>query len=237
AAFKCERPGSAGQVGISQNPRTAMARDVELGKHADASIMRVGEEVANLVLRIVHAVRTHPCQLRKLLAFDAEALIIRKMPVQHIHLYRSQAVDVAFEHVERDEVAADIDEQAAPRKARLIFDGDGGGSESGRRDLDELQKRLQAAQDAERRGRSELRAGVGDGQFVRFILAEFLYDRAAVVGMNLQRWRGARRGAKGNPSLARELRLESLYFAVKRRVVSASHRNSKRSRDRQLARA
>ena len=59
-----------------------MAGNVELGHHANAAIVRIGDEVANLLLRVVAARRTLAVQLREMLALDAEALVVGKMPVQ-----------------------------------------------------------------------------------------------------------------------------------------------------------
>ena len=110
--------------------------------------MCVGDEVANLVLRVKHPVGAHSREFGKDLALDAEALIVGQVPVQHVHLYRGHAVEVALEHVDWDEVAADVDERAAPREAWLVFDGDGGRGEFGGSDLHELKKCREAAQDA-----------------------------------------------------------------------------------------
>ena len=84
-------------------------------------------------------------------------------------------------------------------------------------------------------GAVSCRAGVGDGEFVGFVFAELLHGLAAVVSVDLQRWRCARVRAKGDSSLAGELRLESLDLAVEGDVVRASNRNGKRSLDWQLA--
>ncbi len=80
-------------------------------------------------------VGSHAGELGKHLALDAKTLVIGEVPVQHVHLYRGHAVEIALEHLERNEVAADVDQHAAPGKAGLIFDGYGGRGESGRRDL------------------------------------------------------------------------------------------------------
>ncbi len=122
-------------------------------------------------------------------------------------------------------MAADVDERAPPGKARLIFDGDGGGGESGGRDGDELKKSLQAADCAERGWRREGRAGVADGEFVGFIFAESLYCRAGVVRVDLQRGHRAGLGAEWNSGLAGKLGLESLNFFVEGRVVRAADGN------------
>ena len=99
---------------------------------------------------------------------------------------------------------------------------------------DELKKCLQAAQDAQRGRRRELRAGIGDGQFVGFVLAEFLHGLAAVVGMDLQRRRGARLWAERNSSLPRKLSCEPLNLAVQRSIVASGDGNRERLIDRQL---
>ncbi len=98
--------------------------------------MRVSDKFADLVLRVIEALGTHLVQLGKFLALDAEPLIVGKMPVQDVHLHGGHAVHIAFEHVERDEVAADVDEQSAPREAGLVFDGGGGDGEAGGGGLD-----------------------------------------------------------------------------------------------------
>src|ERR1700686_1514766 len=102
--------------------------------------MRIRDEVANLSLRIKHAIGSRLGQLGKFLALDAESLIVGKMPVEDVHFYCGHSVEVAFEHVERNEVAADVDQQPAPGKARLVPDSHRGGCESGWSDLYELKK-------------------------------------------------------------------------------------------------
>src|SRR5438270_11335454 len=149
SALESIRAGTAGKFGISHEPRPAVAGDVELGHHANATIMGIGDELANLFLRVKHAVGSHAGQLGKFLTFHAKTLIVGKMPVQNVHLYGGHAVEVAFEHIDWNEMSAHVDEHAAPGKARLIFDGGGGDGESGGSDLDELKKSLQASHDAE----------------------------------------------------------------------------------------
>ena len=93
----------------------------------------------------------------------------------------------------------DIDQHAAPGKARLVFDRDGRGGESGGRDFDELKKSLQAAHHAECGRRREHRARVRDGEFVGFILAKFLHGLTAMVGVDLQRGAEPALGRNGIP--------------------------------------
>ncbi len=195
---------------------------VELGHHADAAIVRVGDEIADFILRIKQALGTHAGEFGEYFALDAESLVVGKMPVQDVHLDGGHAVEVALQSICWDEVTADVDQRATPREAWLIFDGDGRNRESRRVDLDQLEKCLQAAQNAESRWRGELRSGIGDGQFIRFILAEFLHGLESMVGVYLECGRSIGFGAERNSGLPRKLLFESLDCAVERGIVAAS---------------
>src|SRR5260370_26978412 len=131
-----KRAGAAGQFRISGKPGPAVAGCVELGNDPDTAIMSIGDEFADFALRVIEAFRSHLMQLGELLALDAETLIVGEMPVQDVHLYRGHAIDVALENVERGKVAADVNEQSAPGKAWLVFDGDGGHGKAGGARLD-----------------------------------------------------------------------------------------------------
>ena len=113
---------TAGQFGIADEPGGAVARHIEFRNHANAALARVRNQIANFVLRVVQAIRAHFLQLGKFLALDAEALVVRKMPVKYVQLHRGHAVEIALEHIERDKVAADVDHQSAPGKARAVVD-------------------------------------------------------------------------------------------------------------------
>ena len=84
----------------------------------------VRDHVAHLLLRVVLAVGAHLLQLGIPLALDAEALVFAEVPVEDVHLHRGHAVDVALDHVDRLEVAAHVDHQAAPGEARLVLNVD-----------------------------------------------------------------------------------------------------------------
>src|SRR3954464_1473988 len=158
------------------------------------------------------------------------------MPVQNIHFHGGHAVQVALEDIERDEVATDVDQHAAPGGSRLIFDGDCGNGESGRSDLGELGERGQSAQYTERRRSIDLRARGSDGQFVRFILSQLLYGFSTVIGVNRQDgWRSGFRTER-NAGLRRKLLRESLDSCIERRIVIARDLDRKRLVDRQLSR-
>ena len=163
-----------------------MAGSVELRDYPNAAIVRVGNEVADFSLRVVQPLGPHLLQLRKSLALHAEALIVREMPVQNIHLHGSHAVEIALQHLNRDQVAADVNEQAAPREARLVFDRDDGDRESGGGRLNQLEKSLHSVKNAERSRCRKRRAGAANRKFVRFILPELLDLVATVFGVNGQ---------------------------------------------------
>ena len=156
------RARAAGQLWIPYEPRRGVAGHIEFGNHADAAIVRVLDDVCDLLLRVVETVRALFLKKRIDLAFDWETLVIREMPVEDIELHRFHAVQVALDHVDRLEVAAGINHQAAPREARLVVDGDRRRGETLRGDVHQLQKCLQAVQHAERIGGRQLDACLAD---------------------------------------------------------------------------
>src|SRR5580692_4593451 len=149
-----------------------MARSVELRKNADTAVVSVADQFANLFLAVVQTVRAHLVQLGKALALDPEALVVGEMEVQNIHLHRRHTVEVSLDHVEWNEVASNIDEQAAPGKPGSVFDGDGGQSKSIRAWPHKLKECLKTMQDPERIRRRELSSRFRHCQLVRLILAE-----------------------------------------------------------------
>src|SRR5208283_5553098 len=116
--------GATSEAGITDEPTGCVPRHVEFRDDPDAAVGRICDNFANLFLRVVKPIRTHPLQLGKALAFDAESLIIGEMPVEDVHLHCSQPVDVTLDDVDRLPVARDVDHQASPCKARLVLDAD-----------------------------------------------------------------------------------------------------------------
>ena len=138
------RAGPAGQFGIANEPCGAVAGHVELGDYANAAIAGIGNQVANFILGVIEAVGALLLQFRKFVAFDAEPLIVGKVPVEDVDLYGFHSVQITFQHRQRNEMARDIDHQATPRETRLILDANGRRRKSIRGDRDELQEGLQA---------------------------------------------------------------------------------------------
>ena len=68
--------------------------------------------------------------------------------------------------------------------------------------------------------RVQLCAGVGDGQFIRFVFAEFLDRFAAVVGVDLQRGGGAGLGRNGIPVCTESCAVNRFALDVERWIVA-----------------
>jgi hypothetical protein len=83
-------------------------------------------------------------EAREAAALHAEALVLGEVPVEDVHLHRGHAVEVALQDVDRDEVPAGVDQEAAPAKAGSILDGDDRKSKAARARLDEIEQRLEA---------------------------------------------------------------------------------------------
>src|SRR6266404_2129981 len=108
-ALDSVRTLSAGQLGMSHEPRGAVPRHIEFRHDADAAIARVDNYVADLFLRVVQAVRAPSMQLWKLFALDAEALVFREVPMEDVHLNGFHAVKISPDDVEGNEMPRGID--------------------------------------------------------------------------------------------------------------------------------
>src|ERR1700704_3990842 len=125
-------------------------------------------------------------QLGELPALDAEAFVVRQMPVQHVHLQGGHTVEIAPHHVERHEVPANVNQQPTPCEARLVLNGEGREGKPRRSYFYKLQKRLQAMECTQSIGRGKSRASWSDLERVGFVLAEFLNLTARVFAMDYQ---------------------------------------------------
>ncbi len=87
--FNCVRALAARKVRIPGKPRRCVAGHIELRHNADASIARIRDNFAHLLLRVVEAVRA-PCRsgADRPLLLGAESLVVRKVPVEDVHLHR-----------------------------------------------------------------------------------------------------------------------------------------------------
>src|SRR5258707_12836520 len=115
------RPGPARKLRVANKPRCAVARHIELGYDANPAVARIRDQFADFILRIVQPVRTQGVQLRKFFALGAESLILRKVPVEDVHLHRFEAVEIALEDIERNKVAGRPQYHVAPREKRRVL--------------------------------------------------------------------------------------------------------------------
>ena len=102
---------------MADEPGAGVAGHVELRHDADAAGAGVGDDVPGLFLGVVEAIGAGGSELGKELALDAEALILGEVPVEDVELHGGHGVEVALDDVDRLEVAADVDHQAAPAEA------------------------------------------------------------------------------------------------------------------------
>src|SRR6267142_6005400 len=134
-----------------------MARHLELSDHADAAVMGVGHELANLSLSVIQPVGPYFLQPGEALALDTETLVVVQVPVQNIHLHRCHSIEVALEHVQRNEVAANVNKQTPPGEPGPIPNRHNGNSKSVCGGFHKLKEGLKAMQDPQRTGCGELR--------------------------------------------------------------------------------
>ena len=121
-----------------------MARHVNFGNDGDIAIRRVSHYASNVILRIKTAIQTRvagggidvssgslprgdaPCpDLREagiLLDFQAPALVVREMPMQHIQLVERHPVDELHDELRRLKVAHRVEHQSAPGESRAVSD-------------------------------------------------------------------------------------------------------------------
>ena len=181
-----------------------MAGNIELRHHTDAAIARVGYDLPDLGLRVEQAVRPFLVQLGKPLALHAEALVFGEVPVEDVELHGGHGVQIALHYIERHEVARRIEHQAAPGKAGLILNVDGGNLVAVRAEGHELREGSQAVEYAGARGRFERGAIRGHIQRVRFVLAERRVIAARRSAFHSEFWRCILQAEHRNSGLPRE---------------------------------
>ena len=123
-----------------------MSRHIDFWHDGDVALLGIGHHVANLVLRVeVRAVglvnpillglieireeavggdAAHGGELRIFLDFHTPALVVGEVPVEGVHLIIRHDVEHAFHLVDREEVARDVEHEAAIIKTRFVGNGD-----------------------------------------------------------------------------------------------------------------
>src|SRR5580704_1004337 len=110
---------------MSDQPAYCVPRNVKLWNHANATFTRVREQLSNLMLGVILAVRGEFLEFGSVPAFHAKPFIIGKMEMERVEFHCCHAIDVALDDFKRDEVPRDINHQSAPRKPRAIFHANG----------------------------------------------------------------------------------------------------------------
>src|SRR5581483_3206479 len=118
------RPRPARQFGVTHEPCRAVPRNIELRYYPNASLLRVCDHLAHLLLGVVPAIGPPLLQLGKFLALYPESLVVRQVPVKNVQLDCRQAIEIALDHFHRHEMPRHIDHQPPPWKTRLVLDRD-----------------------------------------------------------------------------------------------------------------
>ncbi|MNV36201.1 hypothetical protein D3C71_1276700 [compost metagenome] len=87
-----------------------MTRHVDFRHHANTTRGGVAHHVAHLFWGVEQPVAGELRQFRVALRGKPPALIVRQMPVQDVELRRRHAIDLAFDVLQRDEMARRIEQ-------------------------------------------------------------------------------------------------------------------------------
>src|SRR5215469_3852600 len=128
-AFHRKRARGTGKLGIADNPTGRVSRHVEFRHYTNATLASVLHDLAHVLLSVVIPVGPHLLQFGKLPAFDAEALVVREMPVKNIELHSGHRIEVALDDVTGNPASRDVYHEPAPEKSWLVMDRDSRNSE------------------------------------------------------------------------------------------------------------
>src|SRR5882724_720613 len=106
--------------------------------------------------------------------------------MENVDLDRLHAIDRAAQGIERHEVAADIDHEAAPGETGFVLNADGGNGVPGGSGLYHMEKGLEAVNRAQGGWGLEDGAARRDIERVGLVLAQFLDRFARVIGNNVE---------------------------------------------------
>ena len=117
-------PRGAHQLRVGHRNRRRVAGHIDFRHHANAAVRRVAHHLFHLRLSIKQPVAGLLLQFRIPRGSEAPALIVGQMPVENVQFSRRHAVNLAFNSLQRYEVASGIQQQPAPREARRIINRD-----------------------------------------------------------------------------------------------------------------
>ncbi len=151
-------------------PARRVPRHVDLGHHADPEFGRVVDDTAEVFFGIKAPAAAEPRQFREALCLEPKRLVVAQVQMQHVELEQCHCVQRAQQRRHFDEMACDVDHQAAPRKTRRVVDQYARERATGCTELRECRETAQHPPLGRRR-HPDFRAV--DRQYVRLVVAEF----------------------------------------------------------------
>ncbi len=168
------RGAIAGKLRVGDEPGGAVARHLKLRHDPNTACAGIADNLGGVLLGVEETIRSHGCELWEELALDAEALVLGKVPVEDIELDCGHAVERAFEHIHRFEVAPAVDHQASPWEAWRIADGDERQLVFAARGSHQLHKCLQAAHGSDDGSGLQVNSGGRDRKRIGLVLIDRL---------------------------------------------------------------
>ena len=110
AALNFVRPRSAADFRVTNQPTGAVPRNIKLRHYSNATVTRISNDFAHLVLRIEETIGAERVEFGKLPALDAKALVLCQVPVKDVQFYCRHGIEVPFENFHRLVVTGDVDE-------------------------------------------------------------------------------------------------------------------------------
>src|SRR5579872_85948 len=229
------------QNGHAGKPGGHVAGHVELRNHSNAAVACVGYDLLNLGLcEVVVVGGPEFLELGEKFALDAEALVVCEMPVKHIHFHGGHRVELSKDDRQWHPVPAYVDHEAAPGEPRFVVNSDDGNKVTVRPRLNELQKRFEAVENAERVGRREPRRLRRYDQLVALVFIEGLHRLScaeALHGENQRRLRLAFVGGwkRRNTGDFRKLLTKAIHGGPQAGIGWTGERGAERLIDREDA--
>src|ERR1039457_7185750 len=153
------------------------------------------------------------------------------MPVENVQLDGGHGVELAQDDRQRHPVAADVDHETAPGEPGPVFDVDGGNKVAVGSWLDELQERVEAVQNPQRIGRSEMGLFGGHNQLIALVFIKRLHGLAGPLAVNGQNDRAGllrflRKWKRRHARRFRKLLAETIHRGAQARIRVTGQRGA-----------
>ena len=189
----------AAQPRIGGERCDGMPRKLDFGNHRDIAVGGVFHDLADLLLRVIAAVRrlvilargvmvaderlpahrSHARQLGVFFDLDTPALIVGQVPVELVELVHGEDVDILLDLVHRPEMTAGIEH--APAVGEIGFVADRHGGHDAFAVDNQLAQALQAVEDALRRSAAHLDARRSHGERIGLGLQRAVHRQTDVA--------------------------------------------------------